>query len=131
MKTLKPEFSVNDVVTFCAYPDQLNQDLKCKVKRVEVDKEKGRILYHLTGSALSVTTGSCIKESVLFKPYKIAFDLINLYQLKFNLFKSDRLPDNIYMMKFSNSKMELLIRFDSNLVELFDTHGNVLQSINY
>ncbi len=131
MKTLKPEFKINDIVTFCAYPDQLNQDLKCKVKKVEIDNEKGRILYHLTGSALSVTSGSCIKESELFKPYKIAFDLINLYDLEFNLFKSDYLSDNLYLMKFSNSKMELMIRFESKLVELFDIHGNILQSIKF
>lgn len=131
MKTLKPEFKINDIVTFCAYPDQLKQDLKCKVKKVEIDKEKGRILYHLTGSALSVTSGSCIKESELFKPYKIAFDLINLYDLEFNLFKSDHISDNLYLMKFSNSKMELMLRFEAGLVELFDVHGNVLQSIKF
>lgn len=131
MKTLKPEFKTGDIVTFCAYPDQLNEDLKCKVKGIEIDNEKGRVLYHLTGSALSITSGSCIKESELFKPYKIAFDLINLYDLEFNLFKSDHLSKSLYIMKFSNSKMELMIRFDSKLVELFDTHGNILQSIEF
>lgn len=131
MKTLKPEFEVNDIVTFCAYPDQFDQDLKCKVRKVEIDNEKGRILYHLRGSVLSVTSGSCIKESDLFKPYKIAFDLMKLYNLEFNLFKSDHLSKSLYIMKFSNSKMELMIRFDSKLVELFDTHGNTLQSIEF
>lgn len=131
MKTLNPEFKVNDIVTFCAYPDQVDQDLKCKVKKVEVDNEKGKVLYHLTGSVLSVTSGACIKESELFKPYKIAFDLMKLYDLEFNLFKSDHLSDNLYLMKFSNSKMELMIRFESKLVELFDTYGNVLQSKNF
>ncbi len=131
MKTLKPEFKVNDIITFCAYPDQVNQDLKCKVRKVEVDNERGRILYHLTGSALSVTSGSCIKESELFKPYGISFDLMRTYDLKFNVFKSDHISDDLYIMKFSNSKMELMIRFESKLVELFDTHGNTLQSIKF
>lgn len=131
MKSLKPEFKVGDVVTFCAYRDQLKQNLKCKVREIEIDNEKGRVLYHLTGSALSVTSGSCIKESELFKPYKIAFDLMGLYDLEFNLFKSDHISGNLCLMKFSNSKMELMIRFESKLVELFDTHGNVLQSIKF
>lgn len=131
MKNITPEFKTDDTVTFCAYPDQLNQDLKCKVKKVEIDEQKQRVLYHLSGSALSLTTGSCIKESQLFTPWLKAWELVNLYQLEFNLFKSDYLTDNCYSMKFSNSLMELIIRFDSGLVELFDVHGNLLQSESF
>lgn len=128
MKNITPEFKQGDTVTFCAYPEQLKQDLQCKVKKVEIDEQKQRVLYHLSGSAFSVTTGICIKESQLFKPWGIAWELVNTYQLEFSLFKSDYLTDDCYSMKFNNSLMELIIRFDSGLVELFDTHGNTLQS---
>ena len=128
MKNITPEFKQGDTVTFCAYPEQLKQNLKCKVKRVEIDEQKQRVLYHLSGSALSITSGSCIKESELFKPWAIAWGLVNMYQLEFNLFKSEYLTDNCYSMKFNNSLMELIIRFDSGLVELFDTNGNTLQT---
>jgi|TARA_A100001518_G_C1227290_1_gene80743 hypothetical protein len=131
MKNIIPEFKQGDTVTFCAYPDQLKQDLKCKVTKVEIDEQNKRVLYHLSGSALSITTGSCIKESKLFTPWAIAWELVNLYQLEFNLFKSGYIVGNLYRMRFNNSLMELLIRFDSGLVELFDIHGNLLQSESF
>ena len=131
MKSLKPEFKVNDVVTFCAYPDQLKQDLKCKILKIEIDHKKGYVLYHLSGDALSITSGGCIKESELFKPWRAAFTVVNDYNLEFNLFKSEYLTENCYSMKFRNTNKELLIRFDSSLVELFEENGQLLASSKF
>lgn len=129
MENLNVEFNVGDVVTFCAYPEQLKQDLKCKVVKIETENDK--VFYHISGDALSVTTGESIKESELFKPYKIAFELINKYGLQFNVFKSQRYTETCYCMRFNDTKIELLIRDIARLVELFDENGKTMECIKF
>lgn len=127
-KRIGAEFVTGDTVTFCAYPDQLTQDLKAIVRGVSVD-DNGRILYDISGAkVLSITTGNSLKESVMFKPFGIAFGMINERELLYNVFKSEWLTDNCYQFKFSNSNQIILIRLESNVVELFHSNGNLLES---
>ena len=128
---LIPEFKIGDQVTFCAYPDQMNNNLKAIVKEVILDQAHQRIFYRVSGDVVSYTTGQSLKESKLFIPFGIAFSMINERQLITNYFKSDWLTDSCYVYKFENSNQEIVLRLDSQLVELFGADGKVWQSASY
>lgn len=128
---LIPEFKVGDSVTFCAYPDQMKSNLKAVVKEVITDSLQQRIFYRVSGDCIGCTTGTSLKESKLFIPFGIAFNMINERQLVVNHFKSDWLADSCYVYKFDNSNQEIVLRLDSQIVELFGADGKVWQSVEY
>ena len=128
---LMPEFKIGDQVTFCSYPDQMNSSLKAIVKEVILDQAHQRIFYRVSGDVVSYTTGQSLKESKLFIPFGITFNMINERQLVVNHFKSDWLTDSCYVYKFENSNQEILLRLDSQIVDLLGADGKVWQSISY
>lgn len=128
---LIPEFKVGDSVTFCAYPDQMNSSLKAIVKEVILDQTHQRIFYRVSGDVVSYTTGQSLKESKLFIPFGIAFNMINERQLVVNHFKSDWLTGSYYVYKFDNSNQEILLRLDSQIVDLLGADGKVWQSVSF
>lgn len=72
---MKPEFKIGDSVCFKPY----EKDCKCTVKSIQhgwcgdgkdmFRNQDDRVFYRLTGEAETLTTGKCIRESVLFEQW--------------------------------------------------------------
>lgn len=129
---LLPEFKVGDSVTFCAYPDQMNSNLRAVVREVVFDHEYKRIFYRISGDAISYTTGQSLKESKLFIPFGVAFDMINERQLQIDSFKTDWVcDDRKYLFKFKNSNQQIEIDLNCRTVKLIGADHKIWQSVNY
>lgn len=123
------EFKIGDTVTFCAYLDQYKalkrSPLTCRVNSANEDGDK--VIYNLSGAALSSTRGSCIVESELFKPFKNAFELMIKYSLIPDDFKSGYITSNLFEYKFKNSNKTILIRSKKGITELFNESGDKME----
>lgn len=123
------EFKTGDQVTFCAYLDQYKtikrSPLTCSVTSVK--KEGDKVLYQLSGKALSLTSGMCIVESELFKPFKKAFDLMIKYNLYPDDFNSGYITSDLFEYRFKNSDRTILIRVEQGITELFNGLGRLVK----
>jgi len=126
------EFKLGDTVTFCAWQRQFRDNLKCKIVKIDYPDKYGRIFYHVKGeNVISQTTGQSLKESNLFKPFGIAFELMEKHGLITNEMRSEWFTENCFVFKFENSGNEIFIRKGANLVELFNDQGMTIESINF